>query len=101
MRKPPLPRTAVRTKPKTPFHGFKERFLRGFLVRFHMSLILAAVTASGVLSSNLLLVMGVHSLRLRYPIAVLISYGVFLGLIRVWLWYVSIRKGVALRTGQF
>jgi hypothetical protein len=62
-----------------------------------MSLILSAVVASGVLSSKLLLLAGFHSLRLRYPIAVLVSYGVFLGLVRVWLWYVSIRRGVANR----
>lgn len=73
--------------------SFKRRILHGFLVRFQMSLILTAVVASGVTSSKLLLLAGVHSLRLRYPIAVLISYGVFLGLVRVWLWYVSIRRG--------
>jgi hypothetical protein len=66
-----------------------------------MSLILSAVVASGVLSSKLLLMAGFHSLRLRYPIAVLSAYGVFLGLIRVWLWYVSARKQAALRTGTF
>ena len=66
-----------------------------------MSLILSAVVASGILSSKLLLVSGVHSLRLRYPIAVMVAYGVFLGLIRLWLWYVSARKQAALRTGSF
>ena len=62
---------------------------------------LSAVVASGVLSSKLLLMAGFHSLRLRYPIAVLVSYGVFLLLIRVWLWYVSARRVVYLKTGQF
>jgi hypothetical protein len=76
---------------------FKQSILHGFLLRFQMSLILTAVVASGVLSSKLLLLAGFHSLRLRYPIAVLVSYGVFLGLVRVWLWYVSIRRGVAFR----
>jgi hypothetical protein len=57
-----------------------------------MSLIVAAVVASGVLSSKLLLVSGVHSLRLRYPIAVLCSYGVFLGMVRMWIWYVAVRR---------
>jgi hypothetical protein len=78
---------------------FKQRILHGYLVRFQMSLILTAVVASGVLSSKLLLMAGFHSLRLRYPIAVLVSYGVFLGLVRVWLWYVSIRRGAGLRQG--
>ncbi len=76
---------------------FKQRILHGYLVRFQMSLILTAVVASGVLSSKLLLMAGFHSLRLRYPIAVLVSYGVFLGLVRVWLWYVSIRTGAGRR----
>src|SRR5580693_6001306 len=80
---------------------FKQRILHGFLLRFQMSLILTAVVASGVLSSKVLLLAGFHSLRLRYPIAVLVSYGVFLGLVRVWLWYVSIRRGVASRSGNF
>ena len=78
---------------------FKQGVLHGFLLRFQMSLILTAVVASGVLSSKLLLLAGFHSLRLRYPIAVLVSYGVFLGLVRVWLWYVSIRRGVVNRMG--
>jgi hypothetical protein len=92
---------AVSRKPQTLAQRFKQRLLRGFVVRFHMSLILSAVVASGVLSSKLLLLGGFHSLRLRYPIAVLVAYGVFLGLIRVWLWYVSARKQAALRTGTF
>ena len=78
---------------------FKQGVLHGFLLRFQMSLILTAVVASGVLSSKLLLLAGFYSLRLRYPIAVLVSYGVFLGLVRVWLWYVSIRRGVVNRLG--
>ncbi|HEV2687300.1 MAG TPA: hypothetical protein VGV35_02065 [Bryobacteraceae bacterium] len=54
-----------------------------------MSLILAAVVASGVLGSKLLLKLGVHSMRLRYPLAILGSYVVFFLLVRVWIWYVS------------
>ncbi len=80
---------------------FKQRILHGYLVRFQMSLILTAVVASGVLSSKLLLMAGFHSLRLRYPIAVLVSYGVFLGLVRVWLWYVSIRRVAGVSLGSF
>lgn len=76
---------------------FKQGILHGFLLRFQMSLILTAVIASGVLASKLLLMGGFHSLRLRYPMAVLASYGVFLLLVRVWLWYVSIRRTVAFR----
>lgn len=28
-------------------------------------------------------------MRLRYPVAALMAYGVFLGLVRLWLWYVT------------
>jgi hypothetical protein len=68
---------------------FKESFTRRFLVRLHMSLILAAVSASGVITSKLLLTFGLTSLRTRYLAAVLFSYVVFFLLVRLWLWYVS------------
>jgi hypothetical protein len=71
---------------------FKERILHGYCVRFHMGMILAAVMASGVLASKGLLECGIHSLRLRYPLAVLASYLVFLLLVKVWVWYVSLRQ---------
>lgn len=71
--------------------SFKQSITRGFLVRFHMALILLAVIAAGLLASKGLLESGVLSLRLRYPLAILCSYFVFLGLVRVWIWYVSIR----------
>jgi len=69
--------------------GFKRRVAHDCFVRFHMSLILAAVVASGVLGSRFLLLLGVHSMRLRYPLAILGSYAVFFLLVRVWIWYVS------------
>lgn len=72
---------------------YERRLAHDYFVRFHMSLILAAVTASGVLASKGLLELGVHSLRLRYPVAVLVSYLVFLLLVRLWIWYVSLRSG--------
>lgn len=68
--------------------GFKERIQRGYFVRFHMSLILVGTITSGILASKLLLLAGFHSMAWRYPIAVLLSYGVFLGLVRVWIGYV-------------
>jgi hypothetical protein len=77
---------------------FKQRIVKNYCVRFHMSLIVMAVVASGVLSSKCLLLAGVHSLRLRYPIAVLCAYGVFLGMVRLWIWYVAIRQ-VAVAAG--
>ncbi len=81
--------------PATADQKYQSRILRQYFVRFHMSLILAAVIASGVLLSKGLLELGVHSLRLRYPLAVLGSYLVFLLLVRVWMWYVSTRMAAS------
>ncbi len=72
---------------------FETRVAHDYFCRIHMSLILSAVIASGVITSKVLLLSGVHSLRLRYPISVLSSYLVFLLLVRLWIWYVSIRCG--------
>ena len=82
---------ADKTIPDAP--QFERRILHDYFVRFHMSVILAAVISSGVLASKILMELGV-SLRFRYPLAVLASYGIFLLLVRVWIWYVSIRTGV-------
>lgn len=68
--------------------GFKDRIKRGYFVRFHMSLILLGTITSGILASKILLLAGFHSMAWRYPVAVLLSYGVFLGLVRVWIGYV-------------
>jgi hypothetical protein len=80
---------------------FERRIVHAYFVRFHMTLILTAVIASGVLTSKGLLELGVRSLRLRYPVAVLASYLVFLLLVRVWIWYVSLRTAAALSVGNF
>ena len=75
---------------------FKERILHTYFVRCDMSLILLVVVASGVGSSKLLLESGVHSLLIRYPLALLVSFLAFLLLIRVWIWYVFCRKPAGL-----
>lgn len=72
-----------------PVAQFKDRIVHNYFLRIHMTLILSAVIASGLLSSKLLLEMRVHSMRLRYPLAILGSYLVFLMLIRMWIWYVA------------
>ena len=74
---------------------FKQRILHGHFVRIHMGLILTAVTASGLLASKGMLLAGVLSLRFRYPVAILCSYLVFLGLVRIWIWYVCRRQALA------
>jgi len=68
---------------------FKKRFPQRFLVRFHMTLLLLGVCASGMLASKVLFEVGLRSMLVRYLIAVCISYLVFFILMRVWLWYVG------------
>jgi hypothetical protein len=94
--------TATKTAPapQTLAQRFKDRILHGYLVRIHMSLILSAVTVSGVLTSKGLMEAGVVSLRFRYPVAVLCSYLVFLGLVRIWIWYVCRRQAMAASNGS-
>src|SRR5436190_10608234 len=82
----------AQTRPQNLAQRLKRRILHDYFVRIHMGLILAAVTASGVLTSKGLLELGVHSMRFRYPVAVLGSYLAFLLLVRVWIWYVSHRR---------
>lgn len=50
-----------------------------------MMLLVALTGLSGFLFSLLMLKAGLTSMAARYPIAVLLAYGVFLGLLRVWL----------------
>lgn len=69
---------------------FKTAIRERFLLRFHMLLILVAVILSGIGISKLLWLVGLGQIHLRYPLAVLGSYGVFFALIRVWLWYVAL-----------
>ena len=63
----------------------KERLLRHGLPRLQMSLILALTGASGFLSSFVLLQFGLDAMAVRYPIAVLVAYAVFLLLLQIWL----------------
>lgn len=73
------------TEPK-----FKRRLVAHFFVRFHMTLMLSAVCFSGVVTSKLLLVMGLRSIPVRYAIAITCAYLFFFLLVRLWLWYIGI-----------
>lgn len=59
--------------------------------RFQMFLIVAMTGMAGFVFSVLLLKLGLGSMALRYPIAVVLAYGVFLLLVRLWLAYQSLR----------
>ena len=67
---------------------FQEQVKRSFLVRFHMALMLGAVAVVGMIASRMLSRLGLESMALRYPLAVLSSYLAFCGLVRLWVSYV-------------
>ena len=76
---------------------FKAKLLKKYFVRFHMSLILGATVASGVLIDKGLLQLGFDAMGWRYAFSVLGAYGLFFGLVRLWVWYAA---GIAPRVGD-
>lgn len=68
---------------------FLHRLRGSFLVRFHMAIILLATALSGILYSKILLEFHLHSLAVRFPVAVVLSYLTFFLFVRLWLGYVS------------
>jgi len=66
---------------------------RKFFLRLHMSVILVATFGAGLLTTKVLLAIGVNALALRYALAVSIAYLSFLSLIRLWLFYVNASRG--------
>lgn len=80
---------APRPRQATPAARRVERvrrlLLRRALPRVQMSLILAATGAAGFVASFVLLHLGVWRMWVRYPLAVLFAYAVFIVLLRVWL----------------
>ena len=78
----------------------KKRILKQYFVRMHMGLILSATTASGLLASKLLLEFGVNSVLLRYPLAVLVAYLLFLGLTRLWIRYTVVNRPSRFSIGE-
>jgi len=91
-RRVPSPATAKRLGTRGPRTEFKQSLARRFVVRFHMTLMLAALGASGLLISKVLLGVGVRSMLERYLIAVVLSYALFFLFIKLWLIYISPTK---------
>lgn len=59
-----------------------------------MTLIVTATGLAGFLASFTMLHLGLEKMWLRYPLAVGISYGVFLLLLRVWIFYQQSERSV-------
>jgi hypothetical protein len=64
----------------------KRRLLRRRMPRFQVSLLLSLTGLAGFLTSFSLLHLGVPWMWLRYPMAILIAYCMFLLLLSLWLW---------------
>jgi hypothetical protein len=79
-------------KPERFAQRFRQRVVRQYFVRFHMSLILAATTATALIASKLMLMAGLGMVLWRYPLALAAAYLAFLGLTRLWVSYVLMGK---------
>lgn len=66
-----------------------HKIISPFLARIVMTLIVIAVTVAGVFSSKFLLWLGLDQILYRYPLAVIISYLTFLGLIWLWVYFMK------------
>lgn len=76
---------------------FRDKLIKQYFVRWHMSLILAATIASGIVIDKGLHWLGMGGMGWRYALSVLAAYGVFFLLVRMWVWYAA---GVAPRFGE-
>lgn len=65
----------------------KRRLLETSTPRIQVALILSLTGLAGFLTSFSLLLLGVPWMWLRYPIAIMIAYCVFLLLLALWLWW--------------
>lgn len=63
----------------------RELIQRRASPRLHMSALVMATAAIGFFASYLMLKAGLTLMAVRYPLAVIIAYGGFLGLVSVWL----------------
>lgn len=72
--------------PASP-EALRERIERLHYVRLHCALILVACFGAGLVATKALLMLGVHTMWLRYAIALVVGYLVFLGGVRLWLRY--------------
>jgi hypothetical protein len=80
---------AAKQKLKQIGLSFQERLLKRYFVRWHMSAILAATVASGLLVDKAFLHLGLSSMGWRYTLSVLAAYGFFFLTVRMWVWYAA------------
>jgi hypothetical protein len=69
-------------------NAFILKLQKRFSLRLHMTLILMATAMAGAVASKLLLMAGLHNPAIRYPLTVIIAYGIFFVAIKFWLWII-------------
>jgi len=71
--------------------GLRRSLTARFWLRFHASLIVSGTFATGFIVNAALLQWPVHSVWVRWPLAVLAGYAAFFVLVRLWLAYVGVK----------
>lgn len=77
------------TPPRSPRERFARALAERFFLRFHVTLILAFTFSAGIIASRSLYAWGLHSMALRYGIALVVAYAAFLLACRLWIHYVA------------
>lgn len=69
--------------------NFTERFKHRHSLRVHMSLILLATVCAGFLATRIMFALHLDNVLIRYPLAVIIAYGIFFVSVKLWLTYIA------------
>ncbi len=80
-----MERRAFAVKRELAIRRVKERLVRDSFPRMQMALLVALTGAGGLLASYGLLQAGLDTMALRYPLALLVAYVLFLFLLWLWL----------------
>jgi len=80
--------------------SFKATLSRRYSPRLHMSCILAACGLTSMLASWFMLDLGIHSMLLRYPVAIALAYATFLVGVWTWLRAMGLVDNSGARTGK-
>jgi hypothetical protein len=76
---------------------FASALQHRFFLRVHMTAMLAATVLAGIYTTRLLASAGVRVLWLRYALAIIAAYVVFVTSVKLWLWYIGLFAAAARR----
>src|SRR5581483_9229387 len=63
-----------------------------FFLRLHMAAILTGTVLVGLGTVRALYLLHLNIFAIRYALAVITAYAAFVGLVKVWLWYIALRS---------